>query len=79
MFARNDKALVFSSLLNGGPRAGSGITPSTPIEALFDQDAGNTALVEIVDATFVNNAHTSHGYFYQNRAAFAGCAKPPPQ
>jgi hypothetical protein len=27
--------------------------------------------VEIVDATFVNNAHNSHGYFYQNRAAFA--------
>ena len=69
--ARNDQALVFSSLLNGAPRAGSNISPSTHVEALFDEDAGNSSRVEIVDATFVNNAHTSHGYFYQNRAAFA--------
>ena len=69
--ARNDKALVFSSLLNGNTRAGAGINPATPIEALFDEDAGDTSRVEIVDATFVNNAHTSHGYFYQNRAALA--------
>jgi len=69
--ARNDKALVFSSLLNGNTRAGSGINPNTPVEALFDSDAGDAPRVEIVDATFVNNAHTSHGYFYQNRAALA--------
>lgn len=69
--ARNDKALVFSSLLNGNTRAGSGINPATPIETLFDDNAGDSAKVEIVDATFVNNAHTSHGYFYQNRAALA--------
>lgn len=69
--ARNDKALVFSALLNGAPRAGSGINPATHVEALFEENAGNSSPVEIVDATFVNNAHTSHGYFYQNRAALA--------
>ena len=69
--ARNDKALVFSSLLNGSARAGAGINPSTPVEVLYDDNAGDTSRVEIVDATFVNNAHTSHGYFYQNRAALA--------
>ena len=69
--ARNDKALVFSSLLNGNSRAGTGISPSTPVEELFDENGGDAAPVEIVDATFVNNAHTSHGYFYQNRAALA--------
>ena len=69
--ARNDKALVFSTLLNGTPRAGSSISPVTDVEALFDEDAGDSSRVEIVDATFVNNAHTSHGYFYQNRAALA--------
>lgn len=69
--ARNDKALVFSAFLNGAPRAGSGINPASHVEALFEENAGNSSRVEIVDATFVNNAHTSHGYFYQNRAAFA--------
>jgi esterase/lipase superfamily enzyme len=69
--ARNDKALVFSSILNGNSRAGTGIDPSTPVEELFDENGGDAAPVEIVDATFVNNAHTSHGYFYQNRAALA--------
>ena len=43
----------------------------TPVETLFDDKSGDSAKVEIVDATFVNNAHTSHGYFYQNRAALA--------
>ena len=69
--ARNDKALVFSSILNGNTRAGAGISPSTPIEELFNENGGHDARLEIVDATFVNNAHTSHGYFYQNRAALA--------
>jgi esterase/lipase superfamily enzyme len=69
--ARNDKALVFSSILNGGPRAGAGIGPATQVENLFDEDGGNSAAVEIVDATFINNARTSHGYFYQNRAALS--------
>ena len=69
--ARNDKALAFSSILNGNSRAGAGISPSTPVEELFDENGGDAAPVEIVDATFVNNAHTSHGYFYQNRAALA--------
>ena len=69
--ARNDKALVFSTLLNGTPRAGSSISPVTDVEALFDEDAGDSSRLEIIDATFVNNAHTSHGYFYQNRAALA--------
>ena len=69
--ARNDKALVFSSILNGNTRAGAGISPTTPIEELFNENGGHDARVEIVDATFVNNAHTSHGYFYQNRAALA--------
>jgi esterase/lipase superfamily enzyme len=69
--ARNDKALVFSSILNGNSRAGTGIDPSTPVEELLDENGGDAAPVEIVDATFVNNAHTSHGYFYQNRAALA--------
>ncbi|MEX1044746.1 MAG: alpha/beta hydrolase [Chthoniobacterales bacterium] len=69
--ARNDHALFFSSLLNGGQRAGSGLGPDTAIEVLFDNDAGDTASLEIIDATFVNNVFTSHGYFVQNRAALA--------
>jgi esterase/lipase superfamily enzyme len=69
--ARNDSALVLSSFLNGSPRAGAGISPSTHVEALFNDQGGDASRVEIIDATFVNTARTSHGYFYQNRAALA--------
>lgn len=69
--ARNDSALVLSSFLNGGARAGSGLDPMAVVEGIYDEDAGDAARVEIVDATFVNSALTSHGYFYQSRAALA--------
>lgn len=69
--ARNDSALVLSSFLNGSPRAGAGISPSTNVETLFNDQGGDASRVEIIDATFVNTARTSHGYFYQNRAALA--------
>lgn len=70
--ARNDKALVMSSVLNGAGRAGTSfIDPSAPVASLLDLSAGDAATVEIVDATFVNSLATSHGYFYQSRANFA--------
>lgn len=70
--ARNDKALVMSSFLNGAGRAGTSfVDPGSPVASLLDLSAGDAATVEIVDATFVNSLATSHGYFYQSRANFA--------
>lgn len=69
--ARNDHALVMSDFLNGRPRLGGTITPEVAVTELVDLTAGDNGRVEIVDATFVNNARTSHGYFYQSRAVFS--------
>lgn len=44
---------------------------STRVETLLDDWGGDASRVEIIDATFGNTARTSHGYFYQNRAALA--------
>jgi esterase/lipase superfamily enzyme len=69
--ARNDHALVISELLNNRPRLGAAVTPETAVTQLVDQNAGDNSRVEIVDATFVNNARISHRYFYQSRAVFS--------
>jgi hypothetical protein len=47
------------------------VTPETAVTQLVDQNAGDNSRVEIVDATFVNNARISHRYFYQSRAVFS--------
>ncbi len=69
--ARNDRALVMSDFLNGRPRLGAAVTPEMAITELMDMTAGDNSRVEIVDATFVNNEFTSHGYFYQSRPVFS--------
>jgi esterase/lipase superfamily enzyme len=69
--ARNDHALVMSDFLNGRPRLGGVITPEVAVTELVDLTAGDNSRVEIVDAAFVNNTRTSHGYFYQSRAVFS--------
>jgi esterase/lipase superfamily enzyme len=69
--ARNDSALVMSDILNGVPRLGGAVRPETAVTELVDMTAGDNSRVEIVDATFVNSARTSHGYFYQSRPVFS--------
>lgn len=69
--ARNDRALVMSDLLNGGPRLGGATTPEVAVTELLNLTAGDNSRVEIVDATFVNSTLTSHGYFYQSRPVFS--------
>ena len=67
--ARNDGVLIISDYLHDSLRLGDNATSQTAVEAALT--AGNNSLVEIIDASFVNNDFTSHSYFYQNRAVFA--------
>jgi esterase/lipase superfamily enzyme len=69
--ARNDHALVMSDFLNSRPRLGAAITPEIAVRELVNMSAGDNSRVEIIDATFVNNERTSHGYFYQSRPVFS--------
>ena len=69
--ARNDRALVISDLLNDHPRLGGLVTPEFAVSELLEMTAGDNSRVEIIDATFVNNEPTSHGYFYQSRPVFS--------
>jgi len=69
--ASNDHALAVSDILNGRPRLATSITPENAVRTLVDMTAGDNSFVEIIDAKFVNNTRTSHGYYYQSRAVFA--------
>jgi esterase/lipase superfamily enzyme len=69
--ASNDHALVMSEILNGRSRLATSITPEYAVRTLVDMTAGDNSRVEIIDAKFVNNARTTHGYYYQSRAVFA--------
>ena len=69
--ASNDHALVMSEILNGRSRLATSITPEYAVRTLVDMTAGDNSRVEILDAKFVNNARTAHGYYYQSRAVFA--------
>lgn len=69
--ASNDGVLVLSSFLNGADRAGVREQQQFAIEELVTKDAKELPRIQIIDATFVNNALTQHSYYYQSRPAFS--------
>ncbi len=41
------------------------------VDHLVAENARAQPHIEVVDATFVNNAHTAHSYYYQSRPVFS--------
>jgi len=72
--ANNDGILALSGFLNGEARAGVRTGRDAPppgLTTLVAEDAEKLPQIEVIDATFVNNAAYSHGYYSQSRPVFS--------